>query len=164
MDIKNPLIRPPVADDGYPIYTLIKNSPPLDLNSAYLYLLQSTYFSQTCAVAEVNEAVAGFLSGFIKPTAPDTFFLWQVAVGENLRGQGMARKLLNWILEQPACREVRYLETTITPDNAASWALFQAFARDRQAPLNDEVLFSKQQLGGSHEPEVLVRIGPFNVG
>ena len=162
MDTKKPLIRKPAVDDGFPIYQLIQRCPPLDLNSTYLYLLQSTHFAETCVLAELDGRVSAFLSGYIKPSAPDTFFLWQVAVGDELRGQGMARQLMDAVLASPACQGVRHLETTITPDNAASWGLFRAFARDRQAPLEDQVLFTREQLGGDHEPETLVRIGPFS--
>lgn len=161
MDIKTPVIRKPIVDDGFPIYQLIKSCPPLDLNSAYLYLLQTTHFSETCVAAELDGKVSGFLSGYIKPGSPNTFFLWQVAVGDELRGQGMARKLIDAVLASDACKEVRYLETTITPDNQASWGLFRAFARDRKAELNNQVMFTAEQLGGDHEPEMLVQIGPF---
>lgn len=162
MDTENLNIRKPVADDGVAIHQLIQNCPPLDLNSTYLYLLQCTHFAETCVVAELDGEVAAFLSGYIKPGADSTFFLWQVAVGASLRGRGMARQLLDAVLERETCNKVRYLETTITPDNQASWALFRSFARDRQAELQDQVLFGKAQLGGQHEPEVLVKIGPFN--
>lgn len=161
MTTQKPLIRKPVADDGFPVYQLIQRCPPLDLNSAYLYLLQSTHFAQTCVLAELDGEVSGFLSGYIKPDAADTFFLWQVAVGDELRGQGMARQLIDAVLKSEACREVRFLETTITPDNQASWGLFRAFARDRKAGLDNQVMFTREQLGGDHEPEMLVRIGPF---
>ncbi len=161
MPSKNLKIRKPNANDGVAIHQLIENCPPLDLNSTYLYLLQCTYFADTCVVAEVDGKVAAFLSGYIKPGSPNTFFLWQVAVGEVLRGQGAAKQLINAVLQRTACQEVEFLETSITPDNQASWALFQSFAKERNAPLKDNVLFTSQQLGGVHEPEVLVTIGPF---
>lgn len=162
MPSKNLTIRKPNANDGVAIHQLIQNSPPLDLNSTYLYLLQTTHFAQTCVVAEVDGKVAAFLSGYIKPGTSNTFFLWQVAVGEVLRGKGMAKRLINEVLKRTACNEVEYLETTITPDNQASWGLFRSFAKEQNAQLVDEVLFTSQQLGGNHEPEVLVKIGPFN--
>lgn len=161
METQTPNIRKPAVDDGFPIYQLIKRCPPLDLNSAYLYLLQTTHFADTCVLAELDGQVSGFLSGYIKPGTEDTFFLWQVAVGDELRGQGMARQLMDAVLAGEACKGVRYLETTITPDNQASWGLFRAFARDRKAELNNQVMFTSEQLGGDHEPEMLVRIGPF---
>lgn len=161
MPSENLKIRKPNANDGVAIHQLIENCPPLDLNSTYLYLLQSTHFAETCVVAEVNGKVAAFLSGYIKPDSPTTFFLWQVAVGDVLRGKGMAKQLMNEVLKRTACNNVEFLETTITPDNQASWALFRSFAKERNAQLVDTVFFTSQQLGNDHEPEVLVKIGPF---
>lgn len=161
MENKRPVLRHPTVDDGAQIHQLIEQCPPLDLNSTYLYLLQCTHFANTCLVAEIDGEVAGFVSGYIKPGAPDTYFLWQVAVGQALRGQGMARKMIDAVLDRPECQGIKHLETTITPDNEASWALFKAFARDRKAGLEGETFFTTEQLGGEHSPEQLVRIGPF---
>ncbi len=162
MPPENLKFRKPNANDGVAIHQLIENCPPLDLNSTYLYLLQCTHFAETCIVAELNGKVAAFLSGYIKPGSPNTFFLWQVAVGELVRGKGMAKQLINEVLKRTACNEVEFLETTITPDNQASWGLFRSFAKERSAQLEDKVFFTSEQLGGNHEQEVLVKIGPFN--
>ncbi|WP_192037044.1 diaminobutyrate acetyltransferase [Halomonas sp. YLGW01] len=160
---KTPLfIRKPNPDDGWGIYELVKSCPPLDVNSAYAYLLLATQFRDTCAVATNEEGeIVGFVSGYVKSNAPDTYFLWQVAVGEKARGTGLARRLVEAVMSRPELTDVRHLETTITPDNAASWGLFTRLADRWQAPLNSREYFSTDQLGGEHDPENLVRIGPF---
>jgi len=155
-------IRKPNADDGWGVYELIKACPPLDVNSAYAYLLLATQFRDTCAVATNEEGeVVGFVSGYVKDNAPDTYFLWQVAVGEKARGTGLARRLVEAIMSRPELDDVHHLETTITPDNLASWGLFRRLAARWHAPLNSREYFSTEQLGGEHDPENLVRIGPF---
>lgn len=155
-------IRKPNPDDGWGIYELVKACPPLDVNSAYAYLLLATQFRDTCAVATNEEGeIVGFVSGYVKSNAPDTYFLWQVAVGEKARGTGLARRLVEAVMRREEQAEVRHLETTITPDNAASWGLFTRLAERWQAPLNSREYFSTDQLGGEHDPENLVRIGPF---
>lgn len=157
------MIRPPGTDDGWGIYELIKACPPLDVNSAYAYLLLATQFRDRCAVATLpGGEVVGFVSGYVKTNAPDTFFLWQVAVGEKARGTGLARKLVETVLKRDHQSDVRHLETTITPGNEASWGLFRRLAQRWQAPLNSREYFSEEQLGGEHDPENLVRIGPFD--
>ncbi|WP_027961089.1 diaminobutyrate acetyltransferase [Halomonas halodenitrificans] len=155
-------IRKSNPDDGWGIYELVKSCPPLDVNSAYAYLLLATQFRDTCAVAtdETGEIV-GFVSGYVKSNAPDTYFLWQVAVGEKARGTGLARRLVEAIMTRPELVGVHHLETTITPDNLASWGLFRRLAQRWQAPLNSREYFSTDQLGGEHDPENLIRIGPF---
>ncbi|ANF58216.1 diaminobutyrate acetyltransferase [Halotalea alkalilenta] len=156
-------IRPPTTDDGWGIYELVRACPPLDVNSPYAYLLLATQFRDRCAVATDEEGeIVGFVSGYVKVNASDTFFLWQVAVGEKARGTGLARRLVEAVLKRPQQAEIRHLETTITPDNEASWGLFKRLASRWQAPLNSREYFSEEQLGGEHNPEHLVRIGPFD--
>ncbi|ALM52605.1 diaminobutyrate acetyltransferase [Halomonas huangheensis] len=155
-------IRKPNPDDGWGIYELVKACPPLDVNSAYAYLLLATQFRDSCAVATNEDGeIVGFVSGYVKANAPDTYFLWQVAVGDKARGTGLARRLVEAVMTRPELAEVHHLETTITPDNQASWGLFRRLAERWQVPLNSREYFSTEQLGGEHDPENLVRIGPF---
>ncbi len=51
--------RKPKLEDGLAIYHLIQASPPLDVNSSYLYFLQASHFADTCAVAEVDGQIVG---------------------------------------------------------------------------------------------------------
>ncbi|WP_394810212.1 diaminobutyrate acetyltransferase [Phytohalomonas tamaricis] len=156
-------IRPPNTDDGWGIYELVKACPPLDVNSAYAYLLLATQFRDRCAVAtDIEGEIVGFVSGYVKANSPDTYFLWQVAVGKKARGTGLSRRLVEAVLKRPHQADVRHLETTITPDNEASWGLFKRLAERWKAPLNSREYFSEEQLGGEHDPENLVRIGPFD--
>lgn len=156
-------LRAPVAEDGAAVYDLIAQCPPLDTNSMYCNLLQCSHFSATSVTAELNDDVVGFISGYIQPDKPDTLFIWQVAVGEKARGQGLASRMLKDILARQACHAVSFVETTITPDNRPSWALFESLANKLGADLNRSVMFDRQQhFAGQHETEMLVRIGPFS--
>jgi L-2,4-diaminobutyric acid acetyltransferase len=113
-------------------------------------------------VAELDDRLVGAISGYLIPERPDTLFIWQVAVGSAARGQGLALRMLNHIVDRPACRDVRFMETTITEDNAASWGLFRKFAGTRDAALDSEIGFDRERhFGGQHATEMLVRIGPF---
>jgi L-2,4-diaminobutyric acid acetyltransferase len=58
---------------------------------------------------------------------------------------------------------VRHIHSTITRDNAASWALFRAIADDLDAPMVDDAHFEREaHFGGQHATEHLVEIGPFD--
>ena len=153
--------REPVAADAVAICALVGRCGVLDPNSTYCYLLLATHFAATCAVAVRAGRIVGFVSGYLVPSEPSTLFIWQIAVDPATRGQGVARRLLAAILGRRACRAVRYLEATVTPSNTASRALFSALARDRGASLERRPRFTSADLGGTHEPEHLVRIGPF---
>ncbi|WP_226876487.1 diaminobutyrate acetyltransferase [Microbulbifer hainanensis] len=156
------LLRTPVSEDGADVYRLISRCPPLDENSIYCNLLQASHFAGTSVAAEVDGSLAGFVSGYLVPERPDTLFVWQVAVDEAGRGQGLAGRMIREILSREACAEVRYVETTITPDNAASWALFRGLARKLEADCAESVMFDRERhFKGRHDSEMLLRIGPF---
>jgi L-2,4-diaminobutyric acid acetyltransferase len=70
--------------------------------------------------------------------------------------------MLKAIVARDACKDVTHMETTITEDNEASWALFRSFARDMGAELTYHEHFEKDtHFGGKHDSEFLLRIGPF---
>ena len=151
----------PSKADGWAVSQLIAACPPLDTNSVYCNLLQCHHFSATSVAARCSDELVGFISGYLVPDKPDTLFIWQVAVSEKVRGTGLASKMISQILNREACRSVRFIETTITKDNEASWALFGRIARDYGAPLSSEDLFTKNtHFSGQHDTEVLVTIGP----
>lgn len=154
----------PVPEDGAGLNDLIAQCPPLDTNSTYCNLLQCTHFSETSIKAELDGDLVGFISGYIPPEKNDTLFVWQVAVSSKARGRGLGKRMLISLLERTA-REygVSHLETTITPDNKASWALFTGVAEALDTRLKHKTLFECQRhFDGKHDDEVLLRIGPFD--
>jgi L-2,4-diaminobutyric acid acetyltransferase len=156
------LLRTPRDTDGAAVHALIRICPPLDQNSLYCNLLQCLHFADTCAVAERDARIVGFVSGYLPPGRPDTLFIWQVAVHPEARGTGLGKRMLEAILARDACRDVVFLETTVTPDNGPSTAMFAGFAKQRRAELARSELFTRgRHFQGSHESEWLLRIGPF---
>lgn len=157
-------MRKPRASDGAQITALIAASPPLDCNSAYCNLLQCTDFAETCVVAECEGRVLGWVSGYRPPSVPDRIFVWQVAVDASARGEGLARRMLDALIARPAVAGARVLTTTITEANAASWALFTAFARGHGANLTKVLRFDREaHLGGSHDSEWEAHIAPLAI-
>lgn len=155
------VIRHPTIEDGPAIWKLVVEAGTLDRNSCYGYLLLCRDFAESCAVAENNGEIQGFVSGFRRPQAPETWFLWQIGVAESARGQGLAGRMAYFVLNALTPR-IRFLETTVTPSNEASRALFNGIARRLDTNLNEESLFTPDLFPDSgHEPEPLLRIGPF---
>ncbi|UOE22190.1 diaminobutyrate acetyltransferase [Thermobifida halotolerans] len=157
-------LEPPSLDDGRHLWQLARGSG-LDVNSPYAYVLWCRDFAATSLVARDDTgALRGFVTGYVRPEAPDTYFLWQVAVDSAFRGRRLARRMLDRIGSRLVERGVHYLEATVTPDNTASRALFASFARDRSAPLSWTPLFERAHFPSDvpepHDPEDLVRIGP----
>ena len=75
------------------VWDLIAANPALDGNSLYANLLQCSHFAETCALAEQNGTLVGWMSGYRPPEQPDTLFVWQICVSEAARGQGLGKRL-----------------------------------------------------------------------
>jgi L-2,4-diaminobutyric acid acetyltransferase len=151
-------IEAPAPADGVACWHLAEAPGVLDVNSRYAYLLWFRDFAATSAVARINGAVAGFVTGYLRPEQPDTLMVWQVAVAGEARGRGLAAAMLDALCDRVP--GVEHVEATVTPGNTGSIALFTRFAERHSAPLARRELFGSDLLGDGHEPEILYRIGP----
>lgn len=156
------VFRHPDVVDGLALWRLVKEVGTLDLNSTYAYLMVCRDFFDTCIVAERGGRLAGFVTGYKPPSTPDTVFVWQVGVAPDARGLGLGSRVLDRLLASNACAEARFLETNVTPSNGASRALFASLARRLNAPMQELEGFGSELFPDpTHEPERLLRIGPF---
>ena len=165
MSVPTVTLRRPTDGDGFSLHQLVARCQPLDTNSVYCNLLQCADFADTAIAAEDAQGqLVGFISGYCPPSRPDTLFVWQVAVDASMRGQGLAVRMLLALTARVASeRGVRYLETTISPDNGASQALFKKAFAKLEADYSTRTLFSRSEhFAGKHEDEVLYRAGPFD--
>lgn len=154
-------LRHPTIDDGQAIWELVRATGVLDVNSVYAYVSICRHFADTGVVAVDGDAIVGFVTAYRKPAEPAVLFVWQVAVAEAGRGQGLATRMLAWLLTEPGCTYVHHIETTVTPSNDPSRRLFESIARALDTDCRVAPCFSADQLGQGHEPEELFRIGPF---
>ncbi|WP_282796383.1 diaminobutyrate acetyltransferase [Streptomyces sp. CC224B] len=155
----------PGVADGAAIWRIARDSKVLDLNSSYSYLLWCRDFAATSAVArDADGEPVGFVTGYVRPDAPRTLVVWQVAVDHAHRGRGLAAALLEGLTAKVAAeRGTDTVETTITPGNTASERLFTSYAERHGARVERTVLFDAALFpgdDGGHEPEVLYVIGP----
>jgi len=156
-------IASPRVHDGADIHRLVADCGPLDLNSTYAYLLLCRHFRATCVRAEHEGRTVGFVSAYRPPEVGEVIFVWQVAVSAEMRGQGLARRMLRELLSRPAVASCRYLETTVAPSNKPSLKLFHRLACDLGAPVAQQAMFEEADFGDErHERETLIRIGPFD--
>ena len=152
------------------MWRLVRDGGSLDLNSPYLYLLICTDFAATSVVATEGDELLGFVAAYRPPPDPEAVFVWQIGVAPHARGRGLAKRLLAAMLERPANDDARELTATVTPDNAASLALFRSMARDLGITVEESERFGAQlfPVGGGdepeHEPEMELRIGPLPAG
>nr|WP_081512710.1 diaminobutyrate acetyltransferase [Nocardia donostiensis] len=173
------VLRQPRIADGTRIWEIAKDSQVLDVNSSYAYLLWCRDFAASSVVAEVDGKVVGFVTGYLRPESPSTLFVWQVAVDDDQRGRGLGVAMLDHLVgslaasvdneeadnkevenETPLGSGVRELETTVSPDNTASVAMFASLARRRGAQMTKSSLFEPDMFPDSHAAEDLYHIAP----
>ncbi len=155
-------IRVPTLEDGVAVRHVAARAGGLDTNPVYAYVALIRHFATTCVVAERDGRVEGFVVAHRIPERPNVLFVWQVGVAPQARRCGLATRMLLAILHRQDNRDLSWLETTITPSNDASQHLFEGLARRLGTTCDQSRGFSRDQLGGDHEPENLYRIGPFD--
>jgi L-2,4-diaminobutyric acid acetyltransferase len=130
------------------------------LNSRYTYYLLAQDFSDTCVVAEKDDKIIGFSSGYVPPRRPDTFFNWEIVVDTEHRGNGLQKRML---LHQLAVAKATYLEATINPSNDFCRNNITDLATQLDTTYKKSVMFSEEDFGNDgHETEILYRVGPIS--
>lgn len=155
------LIRHTRPADARNIWRLVRDTGVLDPNSVYCYLLLCEHFRDTCLVAEQDGRLAGFVTAYKLPADDRTLFIWQIGTAAEVRGRGIAKKLVLELLDGAACRNINILQATIAPSNTASKALFRAIARQLKTQIEEREYFADTLFPGRHEREDLVTVGPF---
>src|SRR6056297_105531 len=151
--------RKPLREDGAAIWDLIASCHPLDENSMYCNLIQCDHFRDTCILAEMDGVPVGWISAYVMPSDEETLFVWQVAVSEQARGQGLGSRMLKVLTEREECESVSRLQTTITLSNDASWALFGKFSKAIGGKLKSQPHYTREDhFDGRHATEHMVTI------
>lgn len=141
------------------MWLLAKETGNLDLNSSYSYILWCDKFADSSIVAVKDEEVVGFVQGFTSERQKSTLFVWQVAVSKEARGEGLATRMIEALLEQT---DVNYLEATVTPSNVPSNSLFKSLARSYHSDYEIKDYIDEEDFPSTEdkEEEKLYRIGP----
>jgi len=154
------IYRAATATDGGEMWKFVEAAGVLEQNPSYAYILLCQHFGDTCLVAEQNGEMVGFVLAYIPPRQPDTIFVWQVGVSKKVRGKGVGLRLLRHLMALPACRNVKFLEASVTPSNQPSQKLFRAFAKRSETHCRKLPFFPSEFFPEEHESEDLYRVGP----
>ena len=105
----------------------------------------------------------GFISAYRPPERKNALFIWQVAVDQTLRGQNIAGRMLNTLLQRFEPCDLHYVEVTVNPSNSASRRLFERLAIEQGSVLEEKIFLDASAFGldSVHESEILLRI-PLN--
>lgn len=149
---------PATPADGAEMWALADESS-LDSNSPYAYIMWGDHFGGTSRVARDAAGVVGFVMAFRPPEKHDALFVWQVGVAPRARKTGLATRLIEEVWE--ANDGLRYLESTVTPNNVASERLFRSFAERHAVGVETTEHYGEDLFPvGGHEAEIRFRIGP----
>ena len=158
-------IRAARPGDGPLLHRLAVDVGGLDVNTRYFYELMASMFTTTCRIATDDAGPLGFVVGVRPPERPDSVFVWQVGVLARGRGRGVARALLDHLVDaaEPAPTA---LEATVTPSNQASRRLFASFAASRGSEVRWQPYLTAESLSApeadhesaQHEREDLLQI------
>ncbi|MEU5084420.1 MULTISPECIES: GNAT family N-acetyltransferase [Streptomyces] len=154
--------RTPVPEDAVAVWRMVLDEPMLDDNSSYHYRLWFRDFAETSVVATVGNDIVGFLTGYRRPDAPDTFFIWQAAVKPGNGISGLGIDLLVHAIDLQLATGAKYVETSVSRENKAIVMLLHMIATTYDADTHTELLFRAEDLPGGDHDEVLHRIGPLN--
>ena len=153
-------IRNTVKSDGPAVYEIVRSCTSLDLNSRYCYLLLCSQFDKYCLIAEAGKKTIGFVSAYPHPHHTDTLFVWQIGVSPEFHNMGVGTGLLEHLVPLAVENSLNYIETTITPSNKASRAIFRKITEAYTTNCIESDYFPVSILGENHEEERLLRIGP----
>lgn len=146
------------------IIKLVKDTKILDVNSEYLYYLQTIHFNKFCCVAvdeNKKNRVIGFVSAYLIPDE-NSLFIWQVAVNEKYRGLGLAQKMILNIANRKAMKKINYIKTTVSPSNQSSIRVFEKVANELNTKIKKHKFLKMKDFTNSHEDEPMYVIGSIN--
>ncbi len=164
VDVSELVLREPTPDDGAALWELVRELGKLDLNSPYAYLLVGRHLASTSVVADLGGGeLVGFVSAYRPPIHDDVVFVWQVGVHPKMQGHGLARRMLMEILGRDTCHGVRWVESTVTPNNLPSQRLFRSLARQLDTEITVTPYFPRDLFPTTGvQSEELYRIGPID--
>ena len=145
------------------MWRIVKDTPELDTNSPYAYLLICSHFSSTSLVADEPSSgdLAGFVASYRLPDDPEVLFVWQLAVNPARRRRSIGLGMLTRLIQQTGNKGVRHVHATVTPSNHASGRLFRSFAETVGAPCATAEQYQPTLFpDAGHEAEVAYRVGP----
>jgi len=161
-DLKFRIRSVTIKDIGEVYKLLVANRPYVGLNSRYTYFLLAKDFFETCIIAEHENNIIAFSSGYVPPRKQDTFFSWEVVVNKDYRGNGLQKRML---LHQIKKTKAKYFEGTVNPSNEVAKRNFRELAKCLNAKCEENILFSEEDFeNDGHEAEILFRIGPITRG
>lgn len=157
---KNVEFRPPEPADATAAWELVANTPNLDDNSLYYYMIWFRDFADASLVATVDDAFIGFLTGYRRPDEPDVYFVWQEAVQPRHGIPDLGVKLFERAVEHQVATGAKFVEASVSAANKSIIMVLRKLAKKYSTEIEKSILFPADHFPGGHHDEILYRIGP----
>lgn len=118
------------------IVQFVESCPPLDLHTPFTYWVTLRYWGRHCFVATMADRIVGYASAIGSGGGDDVLYLWQIGVASELRGRGLAQRLIESVADVGRESGFQVLQVSIAPDNEASLRAFRRFAASRERSLD----------------------------
>lgn len=130
------VVRSIKEEDIVEVRKLLDKGKPFVLpHHHYVYwMMCKFYVSSNFVAVDDNSRIAGFLCA-IPDEKKESYFIWQIVVNEEYRGQGIGRKLLNNLLICANKEKIKKIVLTIDVNNNISKSMFEKFAKDMNSEL-----------------------------
>lgn len=147
--------RHPKPDDVRTVIDLVYRAPNLDNNSPYFYGMWIKEWWRTSAVALDGDAIVGVLLGFVRPTAPQTYFAWQTCIDPDARHDNIGTGLYDFVLDLLADDGINRMEMTVNGENRLVKLMLSRLARHLDSTVESGILFEGESLADGHYTEEL---------
>ena len=142
---KGVIIRSAAPDDADSIHSFVKSIDGLDTHTPYTYWVILEFFGKLTRVAiDDQNQIAGWVCAVAglagDESRSDRGLIWQIAVGRDWRGTGLAKRLAEEAFDALSIEGLSTIEVTIAESNAPSNALFRSLAEERNWSLVSEEL------------------------
>lgn len=105
-------IRTMKPEDVEGVHEFIKERKGLLFtHNKYIYRIMAECFCNTCFVAENDDKIIGFMSGFMSQIDPSIFFIWQYGVSESHEKTNVPMRLfINMVsaARKMGCKKLRF--------------------------------------------------------
>lgn len=154
----------PVDEDAVSMWSLVKSTPEIDHNSAYCYMIWCRDFGSTTRVIRSAGEVVAFITGYVRPEAPNTLMIWQQVISPTYRGTGLGIKLLHAVADPLIeSANIRFVEATVSAVPSPPARTLEKLGASYCAPATSTELYSSNMFPEpGHAPEILVRVGPIS--
>jgi L-2,4-diaminobutyric acid acetyltransferase len=157
-------IRVSEPGDAGALYHLAARLAPLTVHTPYTYWVLCTYGVGHCFLAIKDSEPVGFVTGFLSSAQPYVMLVWQVGVVPELRGTGLADRLLDRLAEAARAEGAVRIDATIAEKNSSAKAAFERLAKrvdSRLRPIEHVNFDAGQGTPPSVEMRFEIDITPF---